>query len=82
MNLANSHCELFFLLRSVKQPRKGSVLGFQPYEPYELHEPHELYELNELSFLATVSARFEIDVGARSPRPYKRARYLNNHFNQ
>ena len=53
MNPTNSHCELFFLLRSVKQSRKGSVLGFQPYEPhelcelYELNEPHEPYELNE-----------------------------------
>ena len=52
-NPTNSHCELFFLLRSVKQslsscstpvkqPRKGSVLGFQLYEPHELHEPNEL----------------------------------------
>ena len=63
MNPANSHCELFFLLRSVKQslsscstpvkqPRKGSVLGFQPYEPYELHE------LNKHSFLATEAPRY------------------------
>ncbi len=55
-NPTNSHCELFFLLRSVKQSlssystpvkqsRKGSVLGFQPYEP------NELYELNKPSFL-------------------------------
>ena len=33
----------------MKQPRKGSVLGFQPYEPHELNELHELYEPNELS---------------------------------
>ena len=55
MNPTNSHCELFFLLRSVKQSRKGSVLGFQPYEPNELHK------LNKLSFLATVSSRFQKD---------------------
>ncbi|MCK4422046.1 hypothetical protein KAW18_08890 [candidate division WOR-3 bacterium] len=30
-------------LTPVKQSRKGSVLGFQPYEP------HELYELNKLN---------------------------------
>ena len=51
------HCELFFLLRSVKQSRRGSVVGFQLHEPYELHEPlepYELYELNKHSFLATV----------------------------
>ncbi|MCK4527855.1 hypothetical protein KAW18_10830, partial [candidate division WOR-3 bacterium] len=66
------HCELFFLLRSVKQslsscstpvkqPRKGSVLGFQPHEPHELYEPYEPYELNKLSFLATVPALFDIE---------------------